>query len=171
MPATKPDSVSGRPCYHSNLLGPDASHPSQFDIADFFDTQPKTSSMSTSSSDGEASDPGLQLNFFGDNRKPTVLIADDNDDMRVFIKSILQSKCKILEAENGQQALDIVRKGGVDLLLSDIQMPQASGFEVLAQIREDPQLKNMVVILLSARAGEEASVEGLASVSVPSSSA
>lgn len=106
----------------------------------------------------------LNFDLFAKNKKPTVLIADDNVDMRIFIKSILSSYCTILEAEDGQQAIDLVRNSDIDLLLCDIQMPKMSGLDVLTAIRSDPQLRHLLVILISARAGEEASVEGLASV-------
>ena len=90
-----------------------------------------------------------------------VLIADDNTDMRQYLTRLLTPYYQISNATNGQEALEFIRTQRPDLLLSDVMMPALDGLELLTVIRNDPELRTLPVILLSARAGEEARVEGL----------
>ena len=91
----------------------------------------------------------------------TVLVADDNADMRRYLSQLLAGRYEIATVEDGQAALDAIRERKPDLLLTDIMMPRLDGFALLAEIRADPALRDLPVVLLSARAGEEATVEGL----------
>jgi signal transduction histidine kinase/DNA-binding response OmpR family regulator len=93
-----------------------------------------------------------------------VLIADDNADMRAYIRRILEGGGYAVEAvANGGEALAALRHGQPpDLIVSDVMMPKVDGFQLLRVLRADPLLEALPVILLSARAGEEAKVEGLA---------
>jgi two-component sensor histidine kinase/CheY-like chemotaxis protein len=90
-----------------------------------------------------------------------VLVADDSPDMRDYVRRILASRYDVDMVANGAEALEAVRRSRPDLLLSDVMMPVCDGFELLRQIRSDPSLNDLPVILLSARAGDEAKVEGL----------
>lgn len=90
-----------------------------------------------------------------------VLLADDNLDMRNYVSRLLQPYCEVEAVSDGLSALAAARRCLPDLILSDIMMPQMDGFEVLQAIRHDPALQSIPVILLSARAGNEAQVEGL----------
>jgi len=92
-----------------------------------------------------------------------IVLADDNADMRAYIQRILSEAGYRVEAHiNGRQALDAVRAGPLpDLVLSDVMMPDMDGFALLAALRDDPATAGVVMILLSARAGEEARLEGL----------
>ena len=91
-----------------------------------------------------------------------VLLADDNRDMRDYIQRLLASVgFKIETAEDGETALQLARKIKPALILSDVMMPKLDGFSLLREIRSDPELQDTTVILLSARAGEDAKVEGL----------
>ncbi|MDP3853382.1 ATP-binding protein [Phenylobacterium sp.] len=96
--------------------------------------------------------------------RPRIVLADDNADMRGYVKRLLEEGGYQVEAvENGRAALEAVRRGPPpDLVLSDVMMPDLDGFGLLAALRSDPGLDGLLVILLSARAGEEARVEGLA---------
>lgn len=95
-----------------------------------------------------------------DNRH-VVLLVDDNADMRRYVESILQEKWVVLSATNGQEAYDLALKEHPDLILTDVMMPILDGFGLLEKIRSNTLLKSTPVVLLSARAGEEAKVEGL----------
>jgi signal transduction histidine kinase len=99
-----------------------------------------------------------------DESRPRILLADDNADMRAYVRRLLEDGGYQVEAvENGRAALDAIRRGPPpDLLLSDVMMPELDGFGLLSAVRADPDLEGVLVILLSARAGEEARVEGLA---------
>jgi PAS domain S-box-containing protein len=90
-----------------------------------------------------------------------VLLADDNADMRDYIKRLLGSRYKVEAVADGQSALNAARERTPDLVLSDVMMPTLDGFSLLRALRSDPNLKAVPVILLSARTGEESRVEGL----------
>jgi signal transduction histidine kinase len=92
-----------------------------------------------------------------------VLIADDNIDMRTYLQKLLQTAGFQVEAVgDGEQALDKARERKPDLVLSDVMMPKLGGFGLLAALRKDSELRDVPVLLLSARAGDEAKVEGFA---------
>ncbi|MDR7269982.1 PAS domain S-box-containing protein [Pelomonas saccharophila] len=90
-----------------------------------------------------------------------IVIADDNADMRQYLRSLLAPYFRVEEAADGEEALAAVRRERPALLLSDVMMPRLDGFGVLAALRADDALHTLPVILLSARAGEEARIEGL----------
>jgi PAS domain S-box-containing protein len=90
-----------------------------------------------------------------------VLVADDNADMRDYVRRLLTPHYDVETVGNGLEALRAIRRERPDLLLSDVMMPERDGFALLREIRADPQLSGLPVVLLSARAGDEAKVEGL----------
>ncbi|HEX4179506.1 MAG TPA: ATP-binding protein [Caulobacteraceae bacterium] len=91
-----------------------------------------------------------------------ILLADDNADMRGYVRRLLEAQGYSVEAVgDGQAALDAARARTPDLILSDVMMPVLDGFGLLRAVRGDPALAGAPVVLLSARAGEEAKVEGL----------
>jgi PAS domain S-box-containing protein len=93
-----------------------------------------------------------------------VLLADDNADMRNYVRRLLRAAGFRVEAvSDGAEALARARRHRPDLVLSDVMMPNLDGFGLLAALRRDPALNDIPVLLLSARAGEEAKVEGLSS--------
>ncbi|QCO06412.1 response regulator [Azospirillum argentinense] len=92
---------------------------------------------------------------------PRLLLADDNADMRDYVSRLLNGRYAVEAVPDGQAALAAMRANRPDLVLTDIMMPVLDGFGLLRAIREDADLRDLPVILLSARAGEEASVEGL----------
>ena len=97
----------------------------------------------------------------GASARSTVLVADDNSDMRDYLSRLLSAQYDVQVVGDGQAALEAIRRRRPDLVLSDVMMPHLDGFELLREIRADEQLRDIPLILLSARAGEEASVEGL----------
>jgi PAS domain S-box-containing protein len=96
--------------------------------------------------------------------RPRVLLADDNADMRAYVTRILQAGgYDVTAVPDGLAALAAARAGSPpDLVLSDVMMPHLDGFGLLRALRGDPVMAGVVVILLSARAGEEARLDGLA---------
>jgi PAS domain S-box-containing protein len=90
-----------------------------------------------------------------------VLIADDNADMRDYLSRILGGSYRVEAVSDGRAALEAIRSNPPDLLLADVMMPELDGFGMLAAIRADARSRSLPVILLSARAGEEARIEGL----------
>jgi PAS domain S-box-containing protein len=93
-----------------------------------------------------------------------ILLADDNADMRAYIQRILEKNGHhVSVVRNGREALEAIAAGPLpDLVLTDVMMPDTDGFTLLKTLRANEATRDMVVILLSARAGPEARVEGLA---------
>jgi len=90
-----------------------------------------------------------------------VLIVDDNADMREYVSHILGQRYRVEAVADGQTALDRIRDRQPDLVVADVMMPKLDGFGLLREIRADERLRALPVLLLSARAGEEARIEGL----------
>ncbi len=91
-----------------------------------------------------------------------VLIADDNTDMREYLARLLGGAGYQVEAvTDGQEALDAIRADLPDLVVSDVMMPRLDGLALVSTLRSDPRTAAVPVLLLSARAGQEASIEGL----------
>lgn len=91
-----------------------------------------------------------------------VLVADDNADMRAHIVRLLEAEgWHVTAVADGDAALRSATTTAPDLLLTDVMMPGLDGFELLRAIREDPRTQTLPVVMLSARAGEGASTEGL----------
>ena len=89
------------------------------------------------------------------------MLADDNADMRDYVGRLLRDRWDVEMVSDGDAALKAIRRQRPDLVLADVMMPGLDGFELLRAIRCDEELHLTPVILLSARAGEEATAEGL----------
>ncbi len=94
-------------------------------------------------------------------RREVIVLADDNADMREYLRRLLSSQYQVHAVSDGAMALAAVREIRPDLVLTDVMMPVLDGFGLLRAIREDADTKATPLILLSARAGEESRVEGL----------
>lgn len=93
---------------------------------------------------------------------PRVLIADDNTDMREYLDRLLRAAGYLVEtAGDGTRALESVRANPPDLVISDVMMPRLDGIGLVQALRADARTAALPVVLLSARAGQEASIEGL----------
>src|SRR5581483_2949739 len=90
-----------------------------------------------------------------------ILIVDDNSDMRDYLGHILAGEYSVELATNGEEALAAALASPPDLLVSDVMMPGINGIELLQRLRTDSRTKQIPVILVSARAGEEARIDGL----------
>ena len=90
-----------------------------------------------------------------------VLVADDNADMRQYVQRLLADRYTVTTVADGVAALDAAQGEPPDLILADVMMPNLDGFGLLRAVRDDVRLAGVPVVLLSARAGEEATVEGM----------
>lgn len=90
-----------------------------------------------------------------------VLVADDNADMLGYVCGLLGPHYEISAVANGAEALRVATEHPPDLVLADVMMPELDGFGLLRALRANPQTCTIPVILLSARAGEEARSEGM----------
>jgi signal transduction histidine kinase/serine phosphatase RsbU (regulator of sigma subunit) len=91
----------------------------------------------------------------------TVLVVDDNADIRQYISENLSGQYRILEAENGQVGLDIAKQVRPDLIVTDVMMPVMDGYELCRKVRAHKQLQRTPIIMLTAKATDEMRVEGL----------
>ncbi|MBD2079573.1 ATP-binding protein [Leptolyngbya sp. FACHB-17] len=90
-----------------------------------------------------------------------ILVVDDNADLRDYLKGLLTQFYSVETAIDGRDALNRIRRSAPDLILSDVMLPNLDGFGLLRELRSQPETQDIPIILLSARAGEEARVEGL----------
>jgi signal transduction histidine kinase len=90
-----------------------------------------------------------------------VLVVDDNQDLRTFIADLLADDYRVEMAQDGVEGLELARRWAPDLIVSDIMMPRMDGYEFTRQIRQDPSLSQVPVILATAKSGGEAVAEGL----------
>ncbi|NPC80041.1 response regulator, partial [Pyxidicoccus fallax] len=105
--------------------------------------------------------PAAGLGALATNPNARILLADDNADMRGYVRRLLGERWNVEAVADGAQALEAARRQLPDLVLTDVMMPNLDGFGLLQALRADERLKEIPVIMLSARAGEESRVEGL----------
>ncbi|GCE21490.1 ATP-binding protein [Dictyobacter kobayashii] len=107
---------------------------------------------------------GAEATAFGGDttqQKATLLVVDDNADMRDYLNRLLAPTYRVWLAVDGIEALRLTRSEQPDMIISDVMMPGLDGFALLNALRSEPATKNIPFLLLSARAGEEATLEGL----------
>jgi len=98
-----------------------------------------------------------------DKDQPLVLVAEDNPAIRAFIVRQLQQNYRIAEAENGRLAVDLAIQEIPDLIISDVIMPEMSGFQLCEQLKTDARTSHIPIILLTALSEHEKKMEGLKS--------
>ena len=86
--------------------------------------------------------------------KPVALLTEDYQDMREFVHKVVVPHFKVIEATNGQEALAQLKDHHVDLLISDVMMPKMDGFELLKAIKSDHDLRDLSIVMLTARSAE-----------------
>jgi PAS domain S-box-containing protein len=93
--------------------------------------------------------------------RPRLLVADDNSDMRQYLVRLMAERYEVEAVPDGISALAAARERRPDLVLSDVMMPRLDGLGLLRELRADPKLCDVPIILVSARAAEESRIEGL----------
>ena len=91
----------------------------------------------------------------------TILIAEDNEELRQYLSNGLSAQFNLIEAENGQQALDLLKDNDVDLILSDVMMPVMDGVKLCKAIKQNIRTCHIPVYMLSAKADTKYQLEGL----------
>lgn len=94
-------------------------------------------------------------------RRARIVLADDNADMREYVARLLRGRWDVEAVSDGAAALAAIRRHPPELVLADVMMPGLDGFGLVRALRADPATRAIPVVLLSARAGEEATAEGL----------
>ncbi|WP_437486948.1 ATP-binding protein [Sorangium sp. So ce1014] len=94
-------------------------------------------------------------------RASRVLVAEDNPDMASYLEGILSAEHEVVLATNGREALESIRATRPDVIVSDVMMPEMDGFELVRRLKGDPELRDIPVLLLTARASRAEAVGGL----------
>ena len=94
--------------------------------------------------------------------KPTVLIIDDNNDIRQYVRTLLQDNYFVLEASDGKEGIDVAKKEVPDLVICDVMMPVMDGLEFTEQLKTNTATSHIPVIMLTAKNLEEHRAEGYA---------
>ena len=121
-------------------------------------------------SDNDASDEDIpdekqeisaSVPALGKSEKPLILIVEDNQDMRFYIRKILLDSFTIIEATHGREGLQMALVAIPDLIISDVMMPELSGTEMAQQLKSDERTSHIPIILLTALAGTGQKIKGL----------
>lgn len=92
---------------------------------------------------------------------PIILVVEDNNDMREFIKESIQTNYKVIESIDGEDGLDIALESIPDLIISDVLMPKLNGYEFCSKIKIDERTSHIPVILLTSKAETNSRLKGL----------
>jgi DNA-binding response OmpR family regulator len=95
-----------------------------------------------------------------DRKTPTLLLVEDNEDFRFYLKDNLRSTYQIIEARDGKEGLQMALKYLPDLIVSDIMMPEMDGIELCKKIKSTQAVSHTPVVLLTARTSEEQKMQG-----------
>ncbi len=109
---------------------------------------------------GWISDNNKNQEVFIDDTLPSILLVEDNRDVRSFIKDIFEGKHNVFEAENGQEGINIAQSKPIDLIISDVMMPKMDGLEFCHAIKSDLTTSHIPVILLTARTSTKTQKKG-----------
>jgi DNA-binding response OmpR family regulator/two-component sensor histidine kinase len=90
-----------------------------------------------------------------------ILVVEDNPELLMLMNHVLKGQYHVLLAKNGKEALDLVHKTPVDLIVSDVMMPEMTGLELTRELKEDPNYSHLPIILLTANTQAEEEVEAL----------
>lgn len=96
-----------------------------------------------------------------ENNKPHLLVVEDNDDLRDFLASILESEYEVTQAVNGREGLEKARAMHPDFILTDVMMPEMDGLSMVREIKHDANTSHIPIVILSAKASMDDRIEGL----------
>ena len=96
-----------------------------------------------------------------DSHRPIVLLIEDNIDVRIYVRDILEDHYQVVEASDGDAGIEMALDTIPDLILSDVMMPRSSGHEVCLALKNSEKTSHIPIILLTAKADVESRIEGL----------
>jgi len=114
----------------------------------------------------DEADESQSTTFFeemGDNELPTILVVDDNPDIRYYIRTILQDKYTVIEAKDGEEGIQKAIKLVPDLVVSDVMMPKVDGVNLCQRLKEELSTSHIPIILLTACSLDEQRIAGFES--------
>lgn len=86
-----------------------------------------------------------------ESEQPLVLVVDDYDDIRIMLRKALEGKgCRVIEARDGREAVEVALRARPALILMDVWMPHQTGVSAVKEIREDPEMRDIPIIALTA---------------------
>ncbi|MEM1094979.1 MAG: ATP-binding protein [Bacteroidota bacterium] len=104
--------------------------------------------------------PGFTPAFVREGKQARLLLVEDNRDMSAYLTDILDPYYAVTCAYDGEEALDLLKQASFDLMTSDVMMPRMDGLALLERVRADDRLRQMPVVMLTARADEADRLEG-----------
>lgn len=145
----KKNAFSSSQIDESHQINPAVPHSNIIDLASTLDK----------SANEEASTPLPAID--DDEEAYTLLIVEDNIELLMLMKQLLQQHYHVLTASNGVEALDVVKAHELDLIVSDVMMPEMDGNELTTRLKENPDYSHLPIILLTAKTQEEDRQESL----------
>lgn len=118
-------------------------------------TQPQTAIADFSILDKTPEAPAVALHATPDANAYKILLVEDNEELLMLMRTLLSSKYHIITASNGNEAIGIIKQQEVDMIVSDVMMPEMDGNELTRLIKSTPEWSHLPVILLSAKTSEE----------------
>lgn len=167
---TLPSGTAHLQAEHVHSTGPDSPHPvtANLYIEEALQWLPNpVTEAPTSESDlgrghGREISDGDAERTDSDRSVPTILLAEDNADMRAYVQRLLRAEYEVVAVTDGDDLVSAAHSIRPDLIVSDVMLPGRDGFSALQALRAEPETRSIPIILLSARAGREARIEGLA---------
>ncbi len=93
--------------------------------------------------------------------KRQILIADDEPHIIELVRMILEDKYEVIAAEDGNEAMELLKKNRPNLILLDVMMPGINGFEICERLKSDPKTKDIKIAMISAKVQEKDIIKGL----------
>jgi CheY-like chemotaxis protein len=90
------------------------------------------------------------MNDTATTNKPTILVCDDEQSLRELVRAVLGDAYTFVEAEDGDEALELAKQQPPDLIVLDVMLPRRNGLEVLAEMRRTPELAEVPVVIVTA---------------------
>jgi CheY-like chemotaxis protein len=90
------------------------------------------------------------MNDTATTNKPTILVCDDEQSLRELVRAVLGDAYTFVEAEDGDEALELAKEQPPDLIVLDVMLPRRNGLEVLAEMRRTPELAEVPVVIVTA---------------------
>ncbi|WEK34107.1 MAG: two-component regulator propeller domain-containing protein [Candidatus Pseudobacter hemicellulosilyticus] len=124
--------------------------------------QPQPASGAAVTDPAESNMP-VNTEPIGSSQKQMILLVEDSDELRTFLKESLQGQYNVLEAANGQEALEHLEDSFPDLIISDVMMPVMDGIELCRQVKDNVETSHIPFLMLTSRDSLEAQLEGVGS--------